>query len=82
MSTRIYLVTDTETNNHRLIRAGNQWCALYGDDLQSGVAGFGSSPQEAMFDFDLAWREKLTPSNACDMQMATSPGRQSWKVVI
>ena len=24
MSTRIYLVTDTETNKHRLIRAANQ----------------------------------------------------------
>lgn len=24
MSTRIYLVTDVETNKHRLIRAGNQ----------------------------------------------------------
>ena len=42
---------------------GNQWCALYGDDLQSGVAGFGASPQEAMLDFDKAWCMKLTPSN-------------------
>ena len=36
---------------------GNQWCALYGDDLQSGVAGFGSSPYAAMRDFDRAWFE-------------------------
>ena len=43
---------------------GDQWCALFGDDLQSGVAGFGSSPQEAMWDFDKAWSRKLTPSNA------------------
>lgn len=28
MSTRIYLVTDTETNKHRLIRAGNQAQAI------------------------------------------------------
>lgn len=42
---------------------GDQWCALFGDDLQSGVAGFGASPQEAMWDFDKAWCRKLTPSN-------------------
>ena len=27
-TTRIYLVTDTETNKHRLIRAGNQAQAI------------------------------------------------------
>lgn len=35
---------------------GNQWCALYGDDLQCGVAGFGDSPELAMQDFDANWR--------------------------
>lgn len=39
---------------------GNQWCALYGDNLQDGVAGFGDSPAEAMYAFDAAWNEKLT----------------------
>lgn len=34
---------------------GNQWCALYGDDLQSGVAGFGDTPADAMREFDKAW---------------------------
>lgn len=34
---------------------GDQWCALYGDDLQSGVGGFGDSPEKAMYDFDRAW---------------------------
>jgi len=43
---------------------GNQWCALFGENLQDGVAGFGDSPEAAMWAFDLAWREKLTPSNA------------------
>ena len=37
---------------------GDIWCALYGDDLQSGVAGFGKSPSEAMYDFDKKWTEK------------------------
>jgi hypothetical protein len=38
---------------------GNQWCALYGENLQDGVAGFGDSPNEAMHQFDLAWATKL-----------------------
>lgn len=34
---------------------GDQWCALYGENLQDGVAGFGNSPAEAMAAFDRAW---------------------------
>lgn len=34
---------------------GDQWCALYGDDLQEGVAGFGETPERAAVAFDLAW---------------------------
>ena len=32
-------------------RDGNQWCFLYGDDLQSGVAGFGNSVRDAAIEF-------------------------------
>lgn len=39
---------------------GNKWCALYGEDLQNGVAGFGDSPAEAMAAFDKAWNAKLS----------------------
>ena len=38
---------------------GNQWCALYGDNLQDGVSGFGNSPAEAVYDFDKSWSAKL-----------------------
>lgn len=38
---------------------GNKWCALYGDNLQNGVAGFGDSPAEAMAAFNIAWFGKL-----------------------
>lgn len=34
---------------------GNQWCALYGESLQDGVAGFGDTPAAAMREFDKAW---------------------------
>ena len=40
-------------------RDGNKWCALYGDKLAEGVAGFGDSPAEAMADFDKAWQTKV-----------------------
>ena len=38
---------------------GNQWCVLYGEDLQSGVAGFGDSPEKAMQDFNSNWVKEL-----------------------
>lgn len=38
---------------------GNKWCALYGENLQDGVAGFGDSPAEAMSAFNRAWHAKL-----------------------
>lgn len=38
---------------------GNQWCALYGANIQDGVAGFGNSPDLAMQDFDRNWRAAL-----------------------
>ena len=41
---------------------GDQWCALYGDDLQCGVAGFGDSPAEAMWDFNRQWATKIQPT--------------------
>lgn len=43
-----------------LIQDGNIWCALYGENLQDGVAGFGDTPAKAMWDFDLQWM-KATP---------------------
>lgn len=40
---------------------GNQWCALYGDNLQEGVAGFGDTPYKAQCDFDTNWyQQKLS----------------------
>ena len=35
---------------------GGKWCALYGPNLQDGVAGFGDSPEEAREAFVAAWR--------------------------
>ena len=38
---------------------GNQWCALYGENLQDGVAGFGDTPAKATLAFDRAWETPL-----------------------
>ncbi len=43
---------------------GNQWCALYGDNLQDGVAGFGDSPDKAMLDLDKNYRTDLPERKA------------------
>lgn len=41
---------------------GNQYCALFGENLQSGVAGFGNSPELAMRDFDKEWHVAINPT--------------------
>lgn len=38
---------------------GNMWSALYGANLQDGVAGFGESPDKAMRDFDKNWQAAI-----------------------
>jgi len=39
----------------RVFPDGNMWCALYGENLQEGVAGFGETPEAAACDFDNNW---------------------------
>jgi hypothetical protein len=41
-----------------LSRDGSQWCALYGANLQEGIAGFGCTAAEAMAAFDAAWHQE------------------------
>ena len=43
----------------RLIIDANKWCALFGESLQEGVAGYGDSPELAYQDFDKQWVKKL-----------------------
>lgn len=41
---------------------GIMWCALLGDNLQVGVAGFGETPEGAMAAFDVAFSKERTPT--------------------
>ena len=43
----------------KLAKDGNQWCVLYGEDLQVGIAGFGDSPHQAIMDFNSQWYNSL-----------------------
>jgi len=43
----------------RIFIDGNKWCALYGQNLQDGVAGFGDSPELAYQDFDRQWAKHI-----------------------
>lgn len=38
---------------------GNQWCVLYGEDLQSGVAGFGDTLMKAICDFNKSFHAPI-----------------------
>jgi len=44
----------------KLFIDGDNWCALYGENLQDGVCGFGKSPKEALYAFDQAWEKELS----------------------
>ena len=43
----------------KITRDGNQWCVLYGENLQDGIAGFGETPYTAILNFNKAWNEKI-----------------------
>jgi hypothetical protein len=45
----------------KITKDGNQWCALLGDNLQEGVAGFGDTPNKACYAFDAAWNTPIAP---------------------
>lgn len=38
---------------------GNQWCVLYGENLQDGVAGFGDTAFEAVLAFNKEWHRRV-----------------------
>lgn len=37
----------------KLFIDGDQWCAMTGEDLMEGVAGFGDTQEDAMYDLAL-----------------------------
>ena len=43
---------------------GNEYCCLYGSNLQEGIAGFGKTPKEACQAFDNEWNGIKNTSTA------------------
>jgi hypothetical protein len=41
------------TLNPKLFIDGTNWCALYGENLMEGIAGFGPTPSAALADFEM-----------------------------
>lgn len=39
----------------KIFKDGNQWCVLYGDNIQEGIAGFGETPHEAILNWNKEW---------------------------
>lgn len=65
-----YQACATESNRQDLLAVsmlpvkigvdGNQYFVLWGEDLQSGVCGFGDTPTKAIFNFNQALLTPLT----------------------
>ena len=39
----------------RIFLDGSKWCCLLGDDIMSGVVGFGDTPEKAVLEFNRVW---------------------------
>ena len=39
----------------KVFKDGDSWCAMYGENLQDSVSGFGDTPAEAIADFNNCW---------------------------
>jgi len=47
----------------KLFKDGNQWCVLYGENLQEGVAGFGDTANQAIFAWNAEWNKSAQPKD-------------------
>jgi len=45
----------------RMFPDGDKWCALYGENLQEGIAGFGDTPEKAAMQFDIEFLNQRLP---------------------
>lgn len=62
------ICNEGELHSYRMFKAlgahitkdGNEWCALFGDDLQVGIAGFGKSPHDAILNWAVSMKEVIS----------------------
>ena len=48
-------VEESEKRKLQMTKDGDQYCVLFGDDIQKGISGFGDTPEEAIDNFCDAW---------------------------
>lgn len=62
---RAYLINQSIIYNRfailkpKLFKDGTQWCVLYGEDIVTGIAGFGNTPDKAITDWDRQWHKEI-----------------------
>lgn len=62
------MIAATESSQYNLVSLlkpkiyidGNQWCVIYGDNIQDGVCGFGDTPLKAICEFNSSWYKGLS----------------------
>lgn len=42
----------------KLYKDGNEWCVLYGENIQEGIVGFGNTPLKAILDWNHQWSKE------------------------
>lgn len=60
---------------------GNQYCVLYGEDLRSGICGFGDTLMLAIYDFNKQFHKPIIKSaipGAAGNSSASTPAQQSY----
>lgn len=60
---------------------GNQYCVLYGDNLQEGIAGFGDTLMLAIYDFNKQFHKPIIKSavhGAAGNCPTSTPAQQSY----
>jgi hypothetical protein len=50
--------------NPKISIDGDQWCVLWGENLQDGITGFGDTPAKAVYAFNAAWHDPLNKKSA------------------
>jgi len=52
----LYMTCPSAIYKPKIYIDGDKWCALYGENIQDGVCGFGDTPEKAMHEFDRNWQ--------------------------
>lgn len=50
-------------------RDGNQWCVLWGENIQVGICGFGDTPFKALLDFNNNYTSETIPLKKPDITL-------------